>query len=434
MSLHTIGSDARYILPASYDSVPEQFRSNKSAKPIPCSLQTVNLPAMSGDQSLGGTSLIQLPCGASAGYMCNPYLRFTVSLSGTAVKDGVAKFKGSAGSATMAINRLATFVNSQMVQHLQHAWSIYDALLSHSTSQPWLENDGSVMVGSGTEYKQESTAGNATYPDLTFAVPLIGLLGSQQAIPLYLINGTLQIQVDWQSAIGSFLANGGTAHQYTACSFKNVALVYDKISCEQAFVDSVRADMMKGNKFVVGYTNYQTTALATAKDTANATFNYGINVSSLRGVIMTQHASLSDQTNLSVSQANGLNQFRVSLDGRLISNLNNDSAQPALVFAELQKTMGRLFGASISEPVAQASLVATKSALEFPPLYVYNSTRFAVGANCQRVNEGLAFSGTPCSVVSIQYGGATAAISSFIHFISDFQLLITADGSVEIVR
>ena len=78
--------------------------------------------------------------------------------------------------------------------------------------------------------------------------------------------------------------------------------------------------------------------------------------------------------------------------------------------------------------------MATKSALEFPPLYVYNSTRFAVGANCQRVNEGLAFSGTPCSVVSIQYGGATAAISSFIHFISDFQLLITADGSVEIVR
>ena len=434
MSLHTIGSDARYILPASYDSVPEAFRSNKSAKPIPCSLQTVNLPAMSGDQSLGGTSLIQVPCGASAGYMCNPYLRFTLSISGVAAKAGEMRFKGSAGAVTMAINRLATFVNSQMVDNLQNAWAVYDALLSHSTSQPWLENDGSVMLGAGTKYIQVADPGNTTYPDLTFAVPLIGLLGSQQAIPLFLINGTLQIQLDWANAIGSFLADGAAAHTYTACSFKNVSLVYDKISCEQAFVDSVRADMMKGNKFVVGYTNYQTTSLATAKDTANATFNYGLNVSSLRGILMTQHASLGVQTSRSQSIANGLNQFRVSLDGRLISNLNNDSSQPALVFAELQKTMGRLFDASISEPVAQASITATKTASELPPLYAYNASQFAVGASCQRVNEGLAFSGTPCSVVSVQYGGATDAVTSFIHFISDFQLLVTADGSVELVR
>ena len=434
MSLHTIGSDSRYILPASYDSVPDAFRSNKSAKPIPCSLNTVNLPAMSGEQSLGGSSLIQVPCGASAGYMCNPYLRFTMAISGVAAKAGQMRFKGSAGSATMAINRLATFVNSQMVDNLQNAWSIYDALLSHSTSQPWLENDGSVMLGANTVYTQEGTVGNATYPELTFAVPLIGLLGSQQAIPLYLINGTLQIQIDWQNAIGSFLADATAAHTYTACVFKNVSLVYDKVSCEQAFVDSVRGDMMKGNKFVVGYTNYQTTSLATALGTSSATFNYGLNVSSLRGVLMTQHAAVNDQTNRSRSTANGLNQFRVSLDGRLISNLNNDSSQPALVFAELQKTMGRLFDASISEPVVQLGLTATAAAGDFPALYNYNSQQFAVGASCQRVNEGLAFSGTPCSVISLQYGGATAAITSFVHFISDFQLLITADGSVELVR
>jgi hypothetical protein len=33
MSLHTVGSNAKYILPASYDSVPQAFMSNKSAKP-----------------------------------------------------------------------------------------------------------------------------------------------------------------------------------------------------------------------------------------------------------------------------------------------------------------------------------------------------------------------------------------------------------------
>jgi hypothetical protein len=65
---------------------------------------------------------------------------------------------------------------------------------------------------------------------------------------------------------------------------------------------------------------------------------------------------------------------------------------------------------------------------------VYNTARFAIGSSAQRVNEGLAFSGTPCSVASIQYTQGSTAVTSFLIFISDQQLLVTADGSVELVR
>lgn len=444
MSLATIGSDARYILPASYDSVPEAFRSNKSAKPIPCSLQTVNLPSLSGTQNLGGSAIIQVPCGASAGYMANPYLRFTIQLTGPQAglkKDGTYQFKGATKSATACINRYATFVNSQMVDNFQNAWALYDLLLAHSTSQPWLSNDGNLMLGAGNVYTLSALRTVDNLPALHVCVPLLGLLGSQSAMPLFLVNGTLQIQVDFQSSIGSFIAVDGTniaADSITGCSFSEVQLVYDKISCEQAFVDSVRADMMKGNKFVLGYTNYQLTSLANTAS-ANATFNYGLNVSSLRAVVMSQYetANLGSAKALTPSIANDISVFQVSLDGRQISNVNhNVLLRPSTSFAELQKCMGRLFDASISEVSGDSngSVAVDATQQQTSAQNEYNATRFAIGSSAQRINEGLAFSGTPCSVSSIQYTQGAVAVTSYIFFISDQQLLVTSDGSIELVR
>jgi hypothetical protein len=260
-------------------------------------------------------------------------------------------------------------------------------------------------------------------------------LGSQSAFPLFLVNGTLQIQVDFQSNIAA-IVNADANCAITDIKFSEVQLVYDKISCEQAFVDSVRADMMKGNKFVFGYTNYQLTSVSNLAS-ASATFNYGLNVSSLRGIVMAQYdtAAIPKAATASPSIANDLTAFQVSLDGRQISNVNHNlSLRPAVAFAELQKCMGRLFDASISElsgdRAVSVAAAVTSTASENP----YNSLVFAIGASAQRVNEGLAFSGTPCSVASIQYTQGATAVTSFLIFISDQQLLVTADGSCELVR
>lgn len=443
MSLHTIGSDAKYILPASQDQVPEAFRSNRSAKPIPCSLQTVNIPSLSGNQSLGGSSVIQIPCGASAGILMNPYLRFTVQFSSAAGVAGSSFFfKGGAAAATSCINRLSTYVNSVQVDNLQNAWSIYDTLFLHSTSNDWLTRDGTLMLGAGVQYFQPA-AGATSSNAMTFCVPLLGLLGSQQSMPLYLVNGTLQLQIDWQSAINACYSSGGTDPVWTGASFTNVQLVFDRIQPEQAFVDKVRSDMMAGHKYVYGYTNYATTFLNVASTGGNNNLNYGLNVSSLRGVIATQYET-ADLTSSALAPpiANNLTNFQLSVDGRLINTVVLDSTQtPALVFAELQKCLGRVFDASITDivqnaaPLAKASIQANSQGGNFL------DGAFAVGVSAQRVNEGLAFSGTPCSVAALQITNAgdlnnytTKAATMYVLFISDFQLLIDATGSVEIVR
>jgi hypothetical protein len=63
----------------------------------------------------------------------------------------------------------------------------------------------------------------------------------------------------------------------------------------------------------------------------------------------------------------------------------------------------------------------------------YLERSFAVGVSAQRVNEGLAFAGSPVSIVSIQLT-QDANYTNFFIYISDFQLLVDSSGAVEIVR
>lgn len=415
MSLHTIGSDATYILPASMDSIPEAFRSNRSAKPIPCVLQTVNIPALSGNASASGTSVIQIPCGASAGIMMNPYLTFKVQFTGT--KDKSLSFKGASSSASALINRLSTYVNSVQVDNIQNADQVYDCLFAHSTSQDWLAYDAKVLMLSDVDIAiANADAPNNVTPAKNVVLPLIGLLGSQQAFPLYLINGQLQIQLDYNTINRSVWSPDAAVSAYTV---SDVQLVYDRLQPEQAFIDSVRGQMAQGQNFVYAYTNYQSVPKVSA---ANSTFNYGLNVSSLRGVIqtsvLTTDLSAADKQGKSLN--NGLSQFRVSLDGRLVnSNTLNSTGNPAVCFAEAQKCLSRVFDASITDRCTDLT---------------YLTDAFFIGTSTQRVNEGLAFAGSPVSVMSVETSASGATFTDFLLFICDYQMLVDASGSVQLVR
>ena len=418
MSLHTVGSDAKYILPASYDSVPVAFMSNKSAKPIPSSLQTVNIPALTASAQASGTSIIQLPCGASAGIMMNPYIRLDVEPVGDGTS--VWKWKGITKSASALLNRLSTYINSVQVDNIQNADRVYDDLFAHSTSHDWLSHDAEVLMGS----KSENDAGFTGVGKQCVVLPLIGCMGTQQGIPLFALNGTLQVQLDYNAVARAFYQSAGTA--ITGFTVSNVQLVYDKISVESGFVDKVKSDMAQGRKYVLGYTNFQSTTLATAA--GQAFFNYGLNVSSLRALtasqLITSHLTAIGQQGYSL--VNGLTQFQVSLDGRLLNSNTLDAvAAPALCFAELNKCFSRLFDASITD-------ITTGAGGESP----YATRSFAVGVSAQRCNEALAFSGSPVSVVGLNVSTTNAggAHTLFLTFISDYQMLIDASGSIELVR
>lgn len=417
MSLHTVGKNLEYILPASHDAVPEAFMSNKNPKPIPCSLQTVNIPSLSGSASASGTSIIQLPLGNSAGFISNPYLRFQVDLShAAAVATSSFSWKGAAGCATACINSIQTYVNSVQIDNLQNVDQLYDTLFAHSSSNDWLSHDGQVLLGSNILY----LTGAATSFSATYCLPLLGLLGSQQSFPAFLCNGVMQIQINWNSI--SRMYGWATADPaWTGATFSNVQFVYDRISPEQSFVDSVRSSMSAGQKFVYSYSNFQTVPISLTAN-SQTTQNIGLNVSSLRGLIANQVVTtdLSSNAVFQYSVPNAMSNLVLTLDGRLINsntllyNYLQGSAvgapvhQQSVVFAEMQRAIGRIFDSSITD-------LSTAS--------TYNTSNFAVGVSAQRINESLAFSGSPVSIASVQVTVGASTCTLFCHFMSDFQLL-----------
>jgi hypothetical protein len=407
------GNNLQYVLPFQMDAVPSSFKSNLAPRPINSVISTVNVQATSGSQGLGGVSTIQIPLGNSA-YICNPYLRFKIVVTGVTTES--YRFKGSAGGASALISSLQTSINSTLIDNIQnYGIGVMDPILSHSTSREWLVQDGSILMNTLTATTFDGTSSTEVY-----CMPLLGMLGAQQAFPAWAVNGVLQLNINWVNSLTAGFATSGAA-SVTAVSFEEVQFVYDRIAVEGDFIAKMKSDMASsGAKFTYSFTNYQT--LTAVSTNGQNTINTGVNVSSLRGALMTSVLS-TDLTTLNVrgfSLRNGLSNYQLSLDGRLVnSNILNATTAPAVCFAELQKVFSRVFDASVTDNSTKAT---------------YLTESFAVGVSACRVAEGLAFQGSPVSVATLQITQSAATFTNFIVYISDYSLLIGADGMCDIVR
>lgn len=413
MSLLSVGAAPAYYLPSSESSVPQAWKSNTAAKPVECSLQTVNVPALSGDQGANGTTNIQLSLGAGSGYICNPYLRYDVAV--TASADGNLLFKGPNAMATACINTYTTYINSVQVDQIANADQVYEQILSHGSSNDFLSQDASILMNAGVT----TAVTAATEANLgTQVVPLLGFLSSQQCLPAYLCSGTLQISIQWNSLLRAFRTSAGTI---SSMRISNVQLVYDRINPEGSFVDSMKGEMMQqGQKYVLSYMNLENAAYPVAS--TSASIQFGTNVSSLRGVCASQ-VKVSEEAvaQRGLSSANTLTNFAVSVDGRLLNNTQFIAGVgDAAIFAEVQKLFSRSFDASVTDRATNAT---------FPTDF------FAVGVSACRVNEALAFSGSKATQVSIQYNRSAGDNATlYLTFFSDRQILIDASGQITLVR
>lgn len=407
------GQNPQYELPFASSAIPSSMKSNLAPRPINCSLTTVVVPATSGSANANGLSTIQVPLGNGA-YMVNPYLRFKLGVSGGG-NASTFTFKGAAQSATACIASYQTTVNSTIVDNLTNCWQIYDNVLSHGTSADWLARDATVLLGAG----QTTTQSAGGVSNDTYVVPLLGLLGSQASLPLYLLSGILQINLSWNSIAGSVASANLDAG--TVFTFSEVALVYDRVSVESDFIAKMRADMMASNaKYVFNYTNYQNVTAPTSA--GQITVNTGLNVSSLRGIVATQvlTADLTTLANNGYSLRNGLSSFIVTLDGRMINNNQLDAVNaPSVVFAELNRSFNKIFDASVTD-------ISTKA--------TYLTQSFAAGVSASRVAESMAFQGSPVSVIGVQATTAAANYTLYLIFISDYSLVISSDGGVDLIR
>ena len=409
------GQNPQYVLPFQMDAVPSSFKSNLAPRPLNCNLQTVNVPSTSGNAGFGGVSSIQIPLGQAA-YIVNPYLRFKVTFTGVGNAAGLA-FKGAAKSAMAMISSYQSSINSTLIDNIQNFPFIADQLLNHSCSKEWLTNDGSVLMNTLNSINGGALADTVSASEV-YCVPLLGMLGSQQAFPAWAVSGTLQLNINWAQTVAAAIY--ATANTVTAV-ISEVAFVYDRVAVEGDFIAKMRQDMAaSGAKYTYAFTNYQ--SLAVQSSASQSTINTSLNASSLRAVVMSTILSADATTigNPGLSVVNGLTNFQVSLDGRLINaNILNAVTAPAVTFIEMNKCFSRMFDSSVTDNSDKAT---------------YITHTFAAGVSATRVAEGLAFQGSPVSVVGVQIAQTTATHTNFLTYICDQCLLLGADGQVDLVR
>jgi len=411
-----------YVLPSFKDAVPESWRSNSAPKPPASSLQTVVVSSLSGEQNPGGHTDISVAVGPSSGIMSQAYLKFKVVITTAGATDTV-RFKGAQHPALSLINRYTTSINGISLDMISNFDLTAGDLIGHMTSNDYIKNDLAVVMGSNVQF----TAVASTITE-TLCIPLIGFLSG--TIPTYLMNGQLNIGIDYNTVARAFYASA------TPTTFKisSVQLVYDRVSPSQEFIDAVKADLRMGNKFVIPYVNIQNIGLTATTGSNN--LSVGVNYSSLRSVLLSQitTADLSDATAEGLSSNFAMTQFQVSCDGRLLSAVTYDttaSGSASLCFLEAQKSCGRAFDSSISDPVAyQSSAVDTANAIVKRS---YLTNNFIAGCSGMRVNEQLSFAGTPVSVLSVNWSITGTPTCNFT-LLADMQALCDENGNITIYR
>ena len=410
-----------YTLPSMQSAVPEAWKSNANPKPVDSTLQTVVVNSLSGTAGVGGHLDLAVPLGAQSGIMSQPYLKFTVTTTATAAD--TFRFKGHQSTCLALIQRYTTSVNGVTIDQINNASDSLQDIYTHASSNDYIKNDGTVTVGANVLIT--ATAGTGVNVN-TYCIPLFGAL-SAPSFPLYLLNGVLNIGIDLNPIARAYALVSGTG--ITAYSVSNVQLVYDKISPSDAFVQAVKADMSMGKKFVVPYINVQNVQLAESAGSNN--LNLGVNFSSCRGVIMSQilTADFTTAANLGLSLVNGLNQFQITLDGRLISAVQYDAVNsPSMCFLEANKALSRGFDAAVSDCCADYTVATNQSASN------YLTKSFFAGASTLRCAENLSFAGSPVSVLGISWNVTAATFTANFTVLADMQVLISESGQVELLR
>jgi hypothetical protein len=412
-----------YALPVANSSVPPEWLSNSDPKPIASSLTTAVITSLSANQAPSGRSEISIPLGQSAGILTQGYIKMTIRFSGCG-NAGVLRFKGHNALATSVINRYTFSVNGVPIDTIQNADRVYTDIISHASSAPWLRNDAVELLYAN----RPLTVSAGGIASITVCIPLLGLLGAN-AFPAYLCNGTANIALDYNTVARSIRGDATVAAAAPTFEIQNVQFICDRVNPEQQFIDSVRGEISMGKKFVLPYTAIQSTSLV--ESAGNNNLQMGVNVSSLRGVVMS-HALTADLTtvaNFGYSESNSLSQFQVSCDGRLLSNVVYDAVNtPAVVFAESQKSFSRLLDSAVSDAIGAydyTSLTNTSN---------YLTQSFFAGVSGMRCASNLQFTGTPVSVLGIQWSVLASTYTAFFTVLADQQCLIDASGNVELVR
>jgi hypothetical protein len=464
--------------------IPDCLKSNSNPQSIKSRNRMFQLSSTSQSQNSGGVILFNIPPSNYSISRGSMSLRMRVSCATTAKptyasfatalgfqgpgRDPVAhvtipvgatgslnaSFIPDFGNAYSVIQRMTLYgANSSIVDQKNFLNDEMNALLLHNSSESYLANDASILLGMGQQWYGASATNS--YIDVCVPVPLSIFQSATQNFPCHLLSAPLTLQIDLAS-LGRAICGGGTVipSEFTV---SNTFLVYQAIELPSALIEAERM-AVRSSPFVMTCTNSMNVQVPMNILTS---YTLGLNASSIRGVMIlpssVQTYSVGSQLYYVASRADcvfgvggntngggaGIN-AQVYLDGNLVnSNIVDNVANTYMMLKQFihHNLQGNILQTSPNAPALSA--VLTSAGQGASP---YVNQHFVLGFDCTSFDEeSTIFGGVPATNVNIQLtgyganlGGDTAATTSSnlvtLCVIYDVLVAFGEDGTMSVKR
>lgn len=388
------------------------------------SRRIVSISSQSGTVSAGQPIQFQLPANMGAGFLVSgsAYLKMTVSV--TQATDTYAWAFKQCGSGASVIQRASAILSGQNVESINMYNKLYNSLLLHATNQNYLASDATIhdQVFPGTFNAVQS---------ISVSIPIaLGCLNAQQHLPLFLLSSAL-LQFDTESVLQAITQ--GSANAVTNYQISQASVCFEQLCPEPAYEQGIKA-MLASRVYQMKLDTFHNNRYA---QQASITQTIGLNSSSVRGILWGTQ-DVQTQVNAGHLSSGGQSRCFVYADGALVHNADlSDLAQQFLEMNRVFNLMCDTSRTSSAPNANTATAVANDITLAPCTRAKYNSGAFLGGLSLNREtldNSSFSFVGQAVQNLVIQWNG-TATTGEFFVFVPVQQILvITSDGSTNLIR
>jgi len=443
------------------EDIPSSLLPGKQSRMVPASTSLKSVRTGSAAATPSSTSLFQIQTAAGAGYLkpnsvyvsgrltltipvtgANPSWRFSgpqesIPLGGV----GLGTNSG-VHSASALISRVTVSNGSQQLSQIQQ-YNVYaDFLKAHAASTTYTAIDSSIYEFTGVT-RTVSAVPTQQELEIHFAIPLMSPVWSgDQAVPLFLLNSPLTVEILTNSIADAFVTNNATITNY---SISNLQLCYESIDVSADLKNAIMDKLRQGQ--VWRQFMDQVYVINTSAEQGNS-YNIGLGVSSLKGVLWADRQPSAGRVSAFAQTGdlilNGFSNCRFSIDGRNINQY--DLTDDCMVFSEMNRALATMHDSN-------RTTIMTKNNFPVPGVqgwYDFNLNRFVVGCSMNAVNDySVSFSGQPCQMLTIQHQNLTPVNSSNFPYVNetwaaggqriyvclyDELLTIDANGTCSLIR
>jgi hypothetical protein len=307
------------------------------------------------------------------------------------------------GGASSLLNRVTVTLpgGASMSYGQHHHWR--NAVIPHALSASYVQNDLREAECAGYLRPLGGAFANATpFQTFYFSIPMdVPVFNGSTAFPMLLCNGGISMEIVTSSlgdAFSSAFKSDKTAVPVTY-EMKNVGLVYEVLQVSSEFKQALvatRAD--RGYMIHVA----DRTVVGPVGVTSSTRYNFGVGLSSCKGVLFTEYSQASNGQVKSTKgyMHNATDYYAVYRDGVQMTIPNINSSDVA--YSEMQRTLGRIGDSNITSALVIPIRPPTDSNTRTS--YSYSGAgSFLAGCSFQNISDwSFAAQGSPADQLAIE--------------------------------